>query len=270
MSSRMLLVIFKEIIKYFLIGFLCLLMLFPLYYLLLQSLMSTNSLINNRTFLVIEEWNWVNFATAFKSNFLRAFGWTLLFATILILIRLIIYSLAIAGLLRMSAKYQKVFLYFFLVISLIPEFSIFLSLKTVLLTFNLDETPIAFVTNAIFSFFNFTYIFNLAKSISDKKNKTMLNDNLKPMDKLIYVYLPKMKLGYMLLIVFSFISVWNDYLWPQFLFSTNYTNISIWYLTLGQDRQAALLNVQAAGAFISIVIPLIIYFIFSKKISRFN
>nr|WP_318034014.1 hypothetical protein [Mycoplasmopsis agalactiae] len=109
MQGRMLLVIFKEIIKYFLIGFLCLLMLFPLYYLLLQSLMSTNSLINNRTFIVIEEWNWVNFATAFKSNFLRAFGWTLLFATILILIRLIIYSLAIAGLLRMSAKYQKYF-----------------------------------------------------------------------------------------------------------------------------------------------------------------
>ncbi|NES53216.1 carbohydrate ABC transporter permease, partial [Escherichia coli] len=30
MPGRMLLVIFKEIIKYFLIGFLCLLMLFPL------------------------------------------------------------------------------------------------------------------------------------------------------------------------------------------------------------------------------------------------
>ncbi len=82
----------------------------------------------------------------------------------------------------------------------------------------------------------------------------------------------RLKLGYMLLIVFYiYFGVNNELLrWPQFLFSTNYTNISIWYLTLGQDRQASLLNVQAAGAFISIVIPLIIYFIFSKKISHFN
>ncbi len=144
MSSRMLLVIFKEIIKYFLIGFLCLLMLFPLYYLLLQSLMSTNSLINNRTFLVIEEWNWVNFATAFKSNFLRAFGWTLLFATILILIRLIIYSLAIAGILRMNAKYQKVFLYFFLVISLIPEFFNIFKLKNSFANFQFRRNSYCF------------------------------------------------------------------------------------------------------------------------------
>lgn len=98
-------------------------------------------------------------------------------------------------------------MYFFLVISLIFEFLIFLSLKIVLLIFNLDEIFIVFVINVIFLFFNFIYIFNLVKFISDKKNKIMLNDNLKLMDKLIYVYLLKMKLGYMFLIVFLFILV---------------------------------------------------------------
>lgn len=45
MSSRMLLVIFKEIIKYFLIGFLCLLMLFS-FVLLIASVAYVNKFIN--------------------------------------------------------------------------------------------------------------------------------------------------------------------------------------------------------------------------------
>ncbi|QVK01603.1 carbohydrate ABC transporter permease [Mycoplasma mycoides subsp. capri] len=265
-------IIIKEIIKYLLIALLCLLLLFPLYYLLLQALLSNLSILDNKTYLVIKEWNWSNFLKAFQSNFLKAFGWTILFSAILISIRIIVYSLAIIGLLKMKPVYQKVFLYFFIIISLIPEFSIFLSLKTVLLQIHLEETPIAFISNAIFSFFNFTYIFNLAKSIETEKSKVMLNDNLKWHDKLFYVYLPKMKLGYFLLIIFSFISVWNDYLWPQFLISNadQFTNITIWYQTLGREQEASLINVQAAGAMISVLVPLIIYMSFSKKIGRFN
>ncbi|WFQ93485.1 carbohydrate ABC transporter permease [Mycoplasma feriruminatoris] len=263
-------IIIKEIVKYLLIGLLILLLLFPLYYLLLQALLYNSSIVENKTYLVIKEWNWSNFLKAFQSNFLKAFGWTILFATILITIRIIVYSLAIIGLLKMKPVYQKVFLYFFIIISLIPEFSIFLSLKTVLLQINLESTPIAYITNAIFSFFNFTYIFNLAKSIESEKSKVMINDNLKWYDKLFYVYLPKMRLGYFLLIIFSFISVWNDYLWPQFILSEGFTNITIWYQTLGREQEASLINVQAAGAMISVLIPLIIYMSFSKKIGRFN
>nr|VZR97703.1 Lactose transport system permease protein LacG [Mycoplasma feriruminatoris] len=263
-------IIIKEIVKYLLIGLLILLLLFPLYYLLLQALLYNSSIVENKTYLVIKVWNWSNFLKAFQSNFLKAFGWTILFATILIIIRIIVYSLAIIGLLKMKPVYQKVILYFFIIISLIPEFSIFLSLKTVLLQINLESTPIAFITNAIFSFFNFTYIFNLAKSIESEKSKVMINDNLKWYDKLFYVYLPKMRLGYFLLIIFSFISVWNDYLWPQFILSEGFTNITIWYQTLGREQEASLINVQAAGAMISVLIPLIIYMSFSKKIGRFN
>ncbi|WP_434333797.1 ABC transporter permease subunit [Mycoplasma capricolum subsp. capricolum] len=263
-------IVIKEVIKYLLILLLCLFLLFPLYYLLLQALLSNSSIIENKTYLFIKEWNWSNFLKAFQSNFLIAFGWTLLFATILISLRIVIYSLAIIGLLKMKPVYQKVFLYFFIIISLIPEFSIFLSLKFVLLQINLYTTPIAYVTNAIFSFFNFTYIFNLAKSIESEKSKVMINDNLKWYDKLFYVYLPKMKLGYFLLIIFSFISVWNDYLWPQFILSNGFTNITIWYQTLGREYEASLINIQAAGAMISILVPLVIYISFSKKIGRFN
>ncbi|MBY7704196.1 hypothetical protein JIY74_28535 [Vibrio harveyi] len=107
----------------------------------------------------------------------------------------------------MNQRYQKIFLYFFLIISLIPEFSIYLSLKTVLIKTGMRDLMFSYVTNSLFSFFNFTYMFNIAKTVYENKHKVMKNDNLKLYEKLFYVCLPKMKLGYLLLVVFSFISV---------------------------------------------------------------
>ncbi|SYV96428.1 Uncharacterised protein, partial [Mycoplasma putrefaciens] len=43
-------IIIKEIIKYLLMGFLCVLLLFPLYFLLLQALLSNASLTDNKIF----------------------------------------------------------------------------------------------------------------------------------------------------------------------------------------------------------------------------
>ncbi len=68
----------------------------------------------------------------------------------------------------------------------------------------------------------------------------------------------------------------NDYLWPTFVLPSTsnvkgFTNITIWFLNLGKES-AEFENtaIQAAGAVISVLIPLTIYAIFSKKINRFN
>ncbi|WP_029608638.1 ABC transporter permease subunit [Mycoplasma simbae] len=261
----------KEILRYVSIGLLIILILFPLYYLLLNSLLSTGSVHEGRTYLVIKEWNWSNFGGLATPEFWSAVGYTFLFATIMILLRIFTYSLAVAGLLKMKPVFQKVFLYFFLIISLIPEFSIYLSLQVVLNNLEIKNTIFAAITNAIFSFFTFTYVFNLAKSTADQKSKLMINDNLKWHQKIRYVYFPKLKLAYFLLVIFTFIAVWNDYLWPLFLLrGTSMTNITIWYLTLGVTSAGALTNIQSAGAVISVLIPLTIYWIFAKKINKFN
>ncbi|AIA29227.1 glycerol ABC transporter permease [Mycoplasmopsis californica] len=263
--------IFKEVSKFFAIGCLVIVILFPLYYLLLYSLLPTHSFHEAKYGLVIQEWNWANFFGLFNSEFWIAVGYTFVFVGILICLRVITYSLAIAGLLKMPPTLQKIFLYFFLIISLIPEFSIYLSLQVVLNYLNIASSLFAVVTNAIFSFFSFTYVFNIAKHTATQKAKLILNDNLKWHQKIVFVYLPKLKLAYFLLIIFTFISVWNDYLWPSFLLrSTPKTNITIWYLNLGITSGGILLNIQAAGATISVIIPLTIYAIFSRKINKFN
>ncbi|MCE6115051.1 ABC transporter permease subunit [Mycoplasmopsis agalactiae] len=268
--------IFFGIIKFALIGLLCIMLLFPLYYLLLHSLVSAKTITDNVASLTIQEWNWSNYASAYKKDFWVAFGYTSLFAFILMSLRILTYSMAVAGLLKMNDKFQKVFQNFFLVISLIPEFSIYLSLKTFLIKLSLYGTAFSFVSNSIFSFFTFTYVLNLAKSVHNEKYKIMLNDNLKWNQKITYVYLPKLKLAYFLLIIFAFITAWNDYLWPTFVLPTTnnvwgFTNITIWFLNLGREAsEFENTAIQAAGAVISVLIPLTIYAVFSKKINRFN
>ncbi|EIN15040.1 Glycerol ABC transporter, permease component [Mycoplasmopsis agalactiae 14628] len=264
------------IIKFALIGLLCIALLFPLYYLLLHSLVSAKTITDNKASLTIQEWNWSNYAEAYKKDFWVAFGYTLLFAFILMSLRILTYSMAVAGLLKMNSKFQKIFQNFFLVISLIPEFSIYLSLKTFLINLKLYGTAFSFVSNSIFSFFTFTYVWNLAKSVHNEKYKIMLNDNLKWNQKITYVYLPRLKLAYFLLIIFAFITAWNDYLWPTFVLPTTnnakgFTNITIWFLNLGREAsEFENTAIQAAGAVISVLIPLTIYAAFSKKINRFN
>lgn len=264
-------VVIKEILKYIVIGLLIIFVLFPVYYLLLFSLLSSNSIKDSSYDYVIREWNWSNFGKLFDKQFFEALFYTFVFASTLILLRLITYSLAIAGLLKMKPLLQKIFQYFFLLISLVPEFSIFLSLKITLNDLRISSIFFTTITNAIFSFFSFTYVFNLAKSTSNKKSKLMINDNLRWYQKIIYVYLPKLKLAYFLMIFFTFITVWNDYLWPVYILQgTNIQNITIWYRNIFVTSGGALINIQAAGAVISIVIPLTIYGIFAKKINRFN
>ncbi|MBU4690483.1 carbohydrate ABC transporter permease [Mycoplasma sp. ES3157-GEN-MYC] len=261
----------NEIIKYIVIGFLCVLILFPLYYLLLLSLKSNSGVIADNNSLLISEFTWSNFGLVLKNNFVWAFLYTLLFSFILIIVRIFTYSFAIAGLLKMNKVFQKTFLYFFIMMSLIPEFTIYLSLTKLLIKWDLKHTFFAVITNAIFSFFTFTYIFNIAKDVKNIKHKLMINDNLKWHQKVLYVYFPKLRLAYVLLIVFTFISAWNDYLWPVFLLrGTNVTNITIWYLNVGHQGTFNFPNLQAAGAFLSIIIPVAIYGIFAKKINSFN
>ncbi|MCS4536603.1 ABC transporter permease subunit [Mycoplasma sp. CSL7475-4] len=259
----------KEIFKYILIIFLLFLFLFPLYYLLLYALLSSPSYIEGKIYIFVKEWSWTNFKSVIGKEFFIALGYTFLFSTILIMLRVFVFSFAIAGLLKMKTSFQKVFQYFFLLISLIPEFSIYLALATQLGRLNLRGTVFSAVSNSIFNFFTFTYVFNVAKATSLERRKLMINDNLKWYEKIWYVYRPKLQLAYFLLIIFTFIGTWNDYLWPDFITKdTKLTNLTIWYINVGVYQAGVLGNLQAAGSFITVLVPLTIYSIFSKKINQ--
>ncbi|QJR44258.1 carbohydrate ABC transporter permease [Mycoplasma miroungirhinis] len=260
-----------EILKFLLIGILVVVILFPVYYLFVISLKTRLSISEDKASILIEEWQWSNFFNVIALDFWKALGFTLIVAVILILLRIFIFSFAVIGLLKLNDKWQKIFLYFFLIISLIPEFTIYLSLLQFLVGLKIHKTFFALTTNSLFSFFLFTYIFNTAKAIHKNKNKLIINDHLKWHHKLIYVYFPKLKLAFLLLIIFSFLTAWNDYLWPTYILNNREEkNITLWFIGLNSINEESTPNLAAAGAFISILVPLCVYWVFSTKIRKFN
>ncbi|WP_033161322.1 ABC transporter permease family protein [[Mycoplasma] collis] len=264
--------IFIETTKYFLIIFLIIILLFPLYYLIVISLKSDESIKNNDFSPVLKEFNFTNFSFVKEKEFWNAFFISFSAILILIFIRILLYFSFAWGMILLNKKIQRFFYLILIFFSLIPEFTLFLSLKLVLSNLNFINNLDLFnlTTNSIFSIF---LLFNLISFLEKSKNKINIYgklDNLKKYEKFYFIIWNDIKGLILLLVIFTSINMWNSYLWPNFLFINNdKETISIWFRNLGNRSFGFnLINIQIAGSIISIVFPLIIYSLFSKKISK--
>ncbi|WP_371246511.1 hypothetical protein ACA758_00630 [Mycoplasmopsis agassizii] len=261
----------KEIIKYVLIIAIVILILFPLYYLIVLALTSNSFITSGIASLTPDGANWENFSEVVDQKFLDAFGLSIAVLVSLVLVRLLIYTLAAFGLNNVTNLTRKAFIIILIFISLVPDITIYLSLKTFANQFNLINFPFIFslMINGFFSFFLINYLYSAVKNISDKKIKLAKMDNLKWYESFAYVYFPSIKFAWFLIAVFTSVQSWNDYLWPRFVLSSfDNQTISIWFLSLGDTGFSKLINLQAAGSVIATIIPLGIYLIFSKKINK--
>ncbi|MBN3534544.1 carbohydrate ABC transporter permease [Mycoplasma procyoni] len=265
--------IFKETLKYIALVSCLFFILFPLYILLAYSLKDTNSVASGDYSIHISRWDFSNYNFFATSDFWRALG--LSFSAILIfnLIRITIYTTFGAAYYLANAKIKKILLISLFIITSTPEFGLFLALKSILINLNLIQTA-SYFNLAVNSIFSFYLCFQLAKEIENtNKNKLVLAklDNLNIWNRIYYIYWTNLKGVYLIIIIFSSIAVWNDYLWANFVLSgTQNKTIAIWFRELGPTPSGGnFQNIQSAGAFISILFPLGIYAIFSKKITKF-
>ncbi|VEU59512.1 ABC transporter permease family protein [Mesomycoplasma neurolyticum] len=264
--------IIKNLLKISILSFLVLLLLYPIYYLLLFSFLSKKEFQDNVLPLFSLNINFSNYHEIFNENFNKALLLTLSSVFVMIIFRITVYSCSTIIFINIKNIAKKTFLFLILIITVIPEFSLYLGLKKIL--FSIDEQKkfffITMTANSIFAYFLLNYLFRQVEKIKKEKQFIILNDNLSALDKLRIVYLPKLKMPYFLIIIFSIINVWNDYLWPNFLLSGfKEQNITIWFRGLGEvGLGASFVNVKAAGAFVSLSIPYMFYLIFSKFINR--
>ncbi|VEU59200.1 ABC transporter permease family protein [Mesomycoplasma neurolyticum] len=265
--------IFLEIIKNLLIIFLILVLLFPLYYLIVLSLKSNTSINNGDFSVLLKEWNFKNFSFLKDAFFWNALAVSFGAIICLIIVRVFTYTLFAWGFLYLNKYIKKIFYIILIIVSLIPEFSIFLALKMVISSLKIMNVLTWFnlSTNSIFSIF---LLFNLISVLEKSKEKVNIYgkiDNLKLIEKFYFLIWKEIKGLILLTIIFSTISMWNSYLWPSFLLSNNEEQtISIWFRNLGQKSLGSnFVNIQSAGALISLIVPLTIYILFSKKINKF-
>lgn len=249
------------------------LFLFPLYYLIVSASLPIAKQDNPDASLKISGYFFQNLKQSIDKNFWNGLGNSLGTIILVNFFRLTLYTLGIFGIWWASKKAKIIFLSIFVIVSMIPEVTTYIGLAKLLNANNIvDKSPIfSLVINQIFSFFSFYYLYKSIETVSQDKLQLAKIDNLSVLSRFKLIFFPQLKMGYYLIIIFSSIQAWNDYLWPHFIFAfRDQATISIWFSYTGQNPQGTFQNIQAAGSLFAVLVPLTIYLIFSPFINKVN
>lgn len=265
--------ILGQIFLWALLSCVLVLFLFPLYYLIVSASLPTAKQDNPDASLKISGYFFQNFKQSIDKNFWNGFGNSLGTIILVNFFRLTLYTLGIFGIWWASKKAKIIFLSIFVIVSMIPEVTTYIGLAKLLNANNIvDKSPIfSLVINQIFSFFSFYFLYKSIETVSQDKLQLAKIDNLPTFSRFKLIFFPQLKMGYYLIIIFSSIQAWNDYLWPHFIFAfRDQATISIWFSYTGQNPQGTFQNIQAAGSLFAVLVPLTIYLIFSPFINKVN
>ncbi|MBG0731090.1 carbohydrate ABC transporter permease [Mycoplasma sp. 'Moose RK'] len=266
---------FQSLILQFLLflalSFVLIIVLFPLYYLILNASLPDELQDNPNSTLKISGFLWKNFLNSINENFWNGLKTSFLVILLINVIRLILYSMASLGLWIATKRVKLVFISLFVLLSFVPEISIYVPLAQILNKGRLiTNFPVfSLISNQIFSFFNFFYLYKSVTSVKKRKLFLAKVDNLSIFSKIRLVIFPKVRIAYYLMIIFTTIQCWNDFLWPSYILANrSFQTISTWFQYSGQTSLGFLQNVQAAGALFAVVVPLFFYLIFSRFINN--
>lgn len=265
--------ILGQIFLWALLSCVLVLFLFPLYYLIVSASLPIAKQDNPDASLKISGYFFQNFKQSIDKNFWNGLGNSLGTIILVNFFRLTLYTLGIFGIWWASKKAKIIFLSIFVIVSMIPEVTTYIGLAKLLNANNIvDKSPIfSLVINQIFSFFSFYFLYKSIETVSQDKLQLAKIDNLSTFSQFKLIFFPQLKMGYYLIIIFSSIQAWNDYLWPHFIFAfRDQATISIWFSYTGQNPQGTFQNIQAAGSLFAVLVPLTIYLIFSPFINKVN
>ncbi|QJB71467.1 ABC transporter permease subunit [Mycoplasma sp. 1654_15] len=261
-----------ELLKYSLITFVIILVLFPIYFLIVQASLSNSETLSTNVYLTPKDSLWTNIKEVLDDLFLNGFKNSMLSVLLINFLRLSLYTLASFGLMKLSKLSKKIFYLFFIFVSLTPEISLYMGYKILLYKSNILNNSVIFplIINQIFSFFLFMYLYKILSSVPENKIKLMKIDNLNLLQRFFYVYLKYLKMPYFLIIIFSSIQAWNDYLWPTFILNASKEQtISTWFTFAGsKDQSANFYNLKAAASLVAVIIPLLTYLICSPFVNK--
>lgn len=262
-------------IKYLIILMSIILIISPIYFLFIVALFSNAQVSSQNQNLLPDGFNIQNFWLVIKSDnqFLNALGWTILFAFIATLIKTIILVFGGYGLSIMNKKTRTIIIFIFMFFASIPEIILYTGLYRNAISWDLRSSVVFLPLSAplIFSFFSLIYFQNAFLSISYRFNKMTKIDHLTLNEKILYMFLPKIKISLIISSIFSLIGAWNSFLWPNILLNgTNIILLGQWFRTSKASMipSGQLENFLAAGALITMIIPLIFYWISNKWVNK--
>lgn len=208
--------------------------------------------------------NYVSIIT--DTNFLRYMGNTLLYAAILIVLSIIVNGLAGYALAKVNFPFREQWLLIIIMLLIVPTETVITIHFLIIAKAGLLNTIVGYILPLIVNPFNIFLFRQVFVSLPDDIYEAAQLDFCGPVKYFFTMVLPMSKTVVATVSVFTFLNVWNDYLWPSLVFTSSdllTAQIGLNSITANENTTMG----QTLAVITLVTIPvIIIYSLFSKQI----
>lgn len=201
-----------------------------------------------------------------NTNFLRYMINTLFYAAVLIILGVIVNGLAGYALAKIKFPFRERWVLVILLLQIVPMETIITIHFLMIAKAGLLNTVIGYILPMIVNPFNIYLFRQVFISLPDDVYEAAQLDYCSPIKYFFTMVLPMSKTVVATVSVFTFLGVWNDYLWPSLVFSSSdllTAQIGLNSITANENTTMG----QTLAVITLITIPvIIIYSLFSKQI----
>lgn len=208
--------------------------------------------------------NYVSIIT--DTNFLRYMLNTLFYAALLIVLGIIVNGLAGYALAKIKFPFRDKWLLIIMMLMIIPSETIITINFLFIAKLGLLNTVLGYILPMIVNPFNIFLFRQVFVSLPDDVYEAAQLDHCGPVRYFFTMVLPMSKTVVATVSVFTFLNVWNDYLWPSLVFtSSDLLTAQIGLNSITSNDNTTMGQTLAVITLITIPV-IIIYSLFSKQI----
>ena len=208
--------------------------------------------------------NYISIIT--NTSFLRYMGNTLLYAAILIILGIVVNGLAGYALAKINFPFRERWLLVIMMLMIVPTETIITINFLFIAKMGLLNTVIGYILPMIVNPFNIFLFRQVFISLPDDVYEAAQLDFCNPVKYFFTMVLPMSKTVVATVSVFTFLGVWNDYLWPSLVFtSSNLLTAQIGLNSITANETTTMGQTLALITMVTIPV-IIIYSLFSKQI----
>ena len=201
-----------------------------------------------------------------NTNFIRYMLNTLFYAAVLILLGIIVYGLAGYALAKINFPFKERWLLRIMLLMIVPMETIITIHFLFIAKLGLLNNVIGYVLPMIVNPFNIFLFRQVFVSLPDDVYEAAQLDFCSPVKYFFTMVLPMSKSVVATVSVFTFLNVWNDYLWPSLVFtSSDLLTAQIGLNAITSNDNTTMGQTLAVITLVTIPV-IIIYALFSKQI----
>ena len=201
-----------------------------------------------------------------NTSFLRYMGNTLLYAAILIVLGIIVNGLAGYALAKIDFPFREQWLLIIMMLLIVPTETVITIHFLIIAKAGLLNTIRGYILPSIVNPFNIFLFRQVFVSLPDDVYEAAQLDFCGPVKYFFTMVIPMSKTVVATVSVFTFLNVWNDYLWPALVFtSSDMLTAQIGLNSITSNENTTMGQTLAVITLVTIPV-IIIYSLFSKQI----